>query len=320
TAITGLKQWLTYSSGAPFQPAVAAGLGMPPSAFEELAADLRERRDLLTDGLREIAFRVSVPAAGYFTVADAGGLGEPDAEALAQRLPTEAGVVAIPLSAFYRDGEAGEATSWLRMAVCKSRSTIEQALEQLDAWAAPRRGAGPSPTLTRDPPRDPRVQGSRGGPCAGSAAAGDLLPAEGAAGGALRGAGGVEVRSDAAAVAGEAGAQDQGEVHLLRALDHARLEHQRDLLRERVLHLLQQGVPGRGRSGTGGAGAEHLGDRGRDRRMHGGPAALGEAGLLLRHRAQARRGVEAVAELAREHRTHMVRDREPHEVQQGEGA
>lgn len=139
TAITGLKQWLTYSSGAPFQPAVAAGLGMPPSAFEELAADLRERRDLLTDGLREIAFRVSVPAAGYFTVADAGGLGEPDAEALAQRLPTEAGVVAIPLSAFYRDGEAGEATSWLRMAFCKSRSTIEQALEQLDAWAAPRR-------------------------------------------------------------------------------------------------------------------------------------------------------------------------------------
>src|SRR5699024_7030218 len=191
TAITGLKQWLTYSSGAPFQPAVAAGLGMPQSAFEELAADLRERRDLLTDGLREIGFRVSVPAAGYFTVADAGGLGEPDAEALAQRLPTEAGavaiplsafsrdggggfragvpaagygpvggagglgepdaealaqrlpteagVVAIPLSAFYRDGEAGEATSWLRMAFCKSRSTIEQALEQLDAWAAPRR-------------------------------------------------------------------------------------------------------------------------------------------------------------------------------------
>src|SRR5699024_425844 len=101
----------------------------------------------------------------YFTVADAGGLGEPDAEALAQRLPTEAGVVAIPLSAFYRDGEAGEATSWLRMAFCKSRSTIEQALEQLDAWAAPRRCAGPSPALTRGPPRDPRVQGSRGGVC-----------------------------------------------------------------------------------------------------------------------------------------------------------
>ncbi|WP_345075666.1 aminotransferase class I/II-fold pyridoxal phosphate-dependent enzyme [Brachybacterium paraconglomeratum] len=139
TAITGVKQWLTYSSGAPFQPAVAIGLAMPPSAFHDLAADLRERRDLLTDGLREIGFRVSVPEAGYFTVADAGPLGEPDADALAERLPAEAGVVAIPLSAFYRDGQAGDASAYLRMAFCKSRETIERALEQLDAWAAPRR-------------------------------------------------------------------------------------------------------------------------------------------------------------------------------------
>ena len=139
TAITGVKQWLTYSSGAPFQPAVAAGLRLPASAFRDLAAELRVRRDLLTDGLREIGFRVSVPEAGYFTVADASPLGEPDADALAERLPSEAGVVAIPLSAFYREGAAGEASSFLRLAFCKSRSTIEQALEQLDTWAAPRR-------------------------------------------------------------------------------------------------------------------------------------------------------------------------------------
>ena len=139
TAITGVKQWLTYSSGAPFQPAVATGLRLPTSAFHDLAAELRSRRDLLTDGLREIGFRVSVPEAGYFTVADASPLGEPDADALAERLPSEAGVVAIPLSAFYREGAAGEASSFLRLAFCKSRSTIERALEQLDAWAAPRR-------------------------------------------------------------------------------------------------------------------------------------------------------------------------------------
>ena len=96
TAITGAKQWLTYASGAPFQPAIAAGLRMDPSVFHDLAADLRARRDLLTGGLREIGFRVSVPEAGYFTVADAAPLGEPDARALAERLPEEAGVVAIP--------------------------------------------------------------------------------------------------------------------------------------------------------------------------------------------------------------------------------
>ncbi len=139
TAITGVKQWLTYSSGAPFQPAVAAGLRMPAAAFHDLAADLRARRDLLTDGLRAIGFRVSVPEAGYFAVADASPFGEADAEALADRLPAEAGVVGIPLSAFYREGQAGAAGSHLRLAFCKSRDTIEQALERLEAWAAPRR-------------------------------------------------------------------------------------------------------------------------------------------------------------------------------------
>jgi N-succinyldiaminopimelate aminotransferase len=47
--------------------------------------------------------------------------------------------VAIPLSAFYREGTAGEASSFLRMAFCKSRATLEQALKELEVWAAPRR-------------------------------------------------------------------------------------------------------------------------------------------------------------------------------------
>ena len=38
-----------------------------------------------------------------------------------------------------RDGEAGDASSHLRLAFCKSRATIEQALERLESWAAPRR-------------------------------------------------------------------------------------------------------------------------------------------------------------------------------------
>jgi len=144
TAITGVKQWLTYTSGAPFQGAVAEGLHLPDEAFTAIAEDLRARRDLLVGGLREIGFRVAVPASGYFVVADAAPLGEADAAALAERLPAEAGVVGIPLSAFYREGAAaqapgGDARSSLRLAFCKDVPTIEQALERLDAWAAPRR-------------------------------------------------------------------------------------------------------------------------------------------------------------------------------------
>ena len=94
-----------------------------------------------------------VPEAGYFVVADAAPLGETDAEALCERLPREAQVAAIPLSAFYRPaaappaapaahphgsrpGPAPEAASLLRFAFCKDRATIEQAIERLGAWAA----------------------------------------------------------------------------------------------------------------------------------------------------------------------------------------
>lgn len=149
-AITGVKQWLTYTSGAPFQPAVAAGLRMPAEVVAGIADDLRSRRDLLVQGLRSVGFTVSVPQAGYFVVADAAPLGEMDAEALCDRLPREAQVAAIPLSAFYRpaaspaevpglhphgSGPVPEAASLLRFAFCKDRATIEQAVERLGSWS-----------------------------------------------------------------------------------------------------------------------------------------------------------------------------------------
>ena len=41
TAARTAKQFLTYVNGAPFQPAIAVGLGLPDSYFERLAADLQ---------------------------------------------------------------------------------------------------------------------------------------------------------------------------------------------------------------------------------------------------------------------------------------
>lgn len=141
-----MKQWLTYVSGAPFQPAVAAGLGMEDAAFAAVREDLQARRDLLVEGLRAAGFAVAMPDAGYFVVADASGLGEADGAALCERLPTEAGVVAIPVAAFYRDpghalaGPGGPLAGAVRFAFCKDRPTIEQACERLVDWASARRG------------------------------------------------------------------------------------------------------------------------------------------------------------------------------------
>ncbi len=151
TAVTGVKQWLTYTSGAPFQGAVATGLDLPDEEFGAIADDLRRRRDGLLATLRGIGARVSVPAAGYFVVADLSGLGEADAAALCERLPEEAGVVAIPVPAFCRDeadgGHASRFASLVRFAFCKDDATMTEAARRLEAWAAERGGkAGRAPT------------------------------------------------------------------------------------------------------------------------------------------------------------------------------
>jgi len=45
-AVLAVKQYLTYVNGAPFQPAIAVGLGLPDTYFDDLAATQRERRRL----------------------------------------------------------------------------------------------------------------------------------------------------------------------------------------------------------------------------------------------------------------------------------
>ena len=58
-AVRTTKQFLTYVSGAPFQPAVAVGLGLDDSFYATLAGDLRRERDLLCAGLASWGFRFS---------------------------------------------------------------------------------------------------------------------------------------------------------------------------------------------------------------------------------------------------------------------
>src|SRR5262245_22861478 len=51
SALLSAKQWLTFTSGAPLQPAVARALDDEPEWPRALARSLQERRNLLCDGL-----------------------------------------------------------------------------------------------------------------------------------------------------------------------------------------------------------------------------------------------------------------------------
>ncbi|MGV8884641.1 MAG: aminotransferase class I/II-fold pyridoxal phosphate-dependent enzyme [Microbacteriaceae bacterium] len=129
-AIMAVKQFLTYVNGAPFQPAIAVGLGLADSFFTDAAATLASKRDLLSAGLSAAGFTVSTPQAGYFIVADAAALGHHDGAAFCRALPELAGVAAVPISAFVRS-PAPEYRSLVRFAFCKRREVLDEACTRL---------------------------------------------------------------------------------------------------------------------------------------------------------------------------------------------
>ncbi|PWJ55156.1 succinyldiaminopimelate aminotransferase apoenzyme [Quadrisphaera granulorum] len=137
-AVRAVKQFLTYVSGAPFQPAVAAALRLPDEVFTGFAAQLEAKRDLLSQGLAAAGFAVNRCEGTYFVTADVRPLGLTDASALAWRMPEEVGVAAIPVQVFCDDPTA--APTLLRFAFCKRDEVLHAAVERLAA-AGPRLAA-----------------------------------------------------------------------------------------------------------------------------------------------------------------------------------
>jgi len=130
-AILAVKQFLTFVNGAPFQPAIAVGLGLPDSYFATAAATLKAKRDILSAGLAAAGFTISTPQAGYFVVADAAPLGHTDAATFARQLPELAGLVGIPVTAFVRPENRAPYASLMRFAFCKRASVLEDASARL---------------------------------------------------------------------------------------------------------------------------------------------------------------------------------------------
>ncbi|WP_307214930.1 pyridoxal phosphate-dependent aminotransferase [Microbacterium sp. SORGH_AS_0888] len=132
-AVLAVKQFLTYVNGAPFQPAIAAGLRLPDEFFAEIAATLQRKRDLLGDGLRAAGLEVAVSRGSYFTVADAASLGATDAQEFCRALPERAGVVAIPLTAFVTPANRARYATLVRFAACKRVEVLTEASVRLSS-------------------------------------------------------------------------------------------------------------------------------------------------------------------------------------------
>jgi N-succinyldiaminopimelate aminotransferase len=133
-AVLAAKQWLTFTSGSPLQPAVARALDDHADFPTALAKDLQERRDLLCAGLRDAGLTAFTPDGTYFAMTDVADLGWDDGMAFCRALPERAGVVAIPAQVFYDDPSApGAGQHLVRWAFCKERPVISEGTSRLAA-------------------------------------------------------------------------------------------------------------------------------------------------------------------------------------------
>ena len=128
-ALARTHQFLTFTTPPNLQAAVAWGLENPGDWFRDMPRGLEASRDRLTEGLRREGFAVLSSGGTYFLNIDlpASGVTEAD-RAFCLRSVKEAGVAAIPVSAFY---EADPVTSIVRLCFSKADATLDEGVARL---------------------------------------------------------------------------------------------------------------------------------------------------------------------------------------------
>lgn len=131
TPVAKAHQYLTFTTPPNLQAAVAYGLRKEDAYFEGLTAGMQAMRDHLADGLRDVGFEV-IPCQGtYFITTDFRPLGYNGTDTeFCKYLTTEAGVCAVPVSAFYTSDDIRH---FARFSFCKKAETIDEAIRRLKA-------------------------------------------------------------------------------------------------------------------------------------------------------------------------------------------
>ena len=131
-AVRAVKQFLTFVSAGPFQPAVATALALPDAVYADLASSLQGKRDLVCAALESVGLPVSRPEGTYFVTADLASLAAgASGVALCEELVRRCGVVGIPVSVFHDDVTA--APTLVRFAVCKRDEVLREAVRRIGA-------------------------------------------------------------------------------------------------------------------------------------------------------------------------------------------
>lgn len=127
--IAKAHQFITFATAPNLQSGVAYGLGKAAGWFDGMRTDFAAARDGFVAGLGEAGFATLAAEGTYFVGIDLPASGiDADDETFCERAVREAGVAAIPLSAFYAEDAV---TSVVRLCFAKKPETLAAGVERL---------------------------------------------------------------------------------------------------------------------------------------------------------------------------------------------
>jgi methionine transaminase len=134
-----VHQFNTFSIAHPLQHAIAAYLAEKPHLGNDLAAFFQGKRDRLRAALADSGLALPPARGTFFQLLDFAELAPPGDIEFAERLLTEGGVAAIPLSPFY---ERPPPLTLVRLCIAKREETLDRGAERLRAFAERLRRSG----------------------------------------------------------------------------------------------------------------------------------------------------------------------------------
>lgn len=134
TGVMKAHQHLAYTTPAPLQQAVAAGLDLGNEYYRQFKSEMQEKRDRLSGGLADAGFEVLSCEGTYFLTVDIRSVGQEDDAAFCRKITEHAKVAAVPISAFYHPDQDDAPRYFARFCFCKRLDVLDAAAERLKAY------------------------------------------------------------------------------------------------------------------------------------------------------------------------------------------
>ncbi len=122
-----VHQFNVFTVNSPMQAGIAHYM-RDPQTYETLPAFYQRKRDLFQQGLAKTRFKILPCEGTFFQCVDYSAISDLSEGEFARWLISEAGVAAIPMSAFYRDGQESQV---VRFCFAKREDTLRAALDKL---------------------------------------------------------------------------------------------------------------------------------------------------------------------------------------------